>query len=277
MDTFVFKESKESLKRQSDIKKASAWAMKVLNRSGYKVGMSMESLKEVDRFFNEQMDDTAHTPKQGGLLSENTQRMLFAIGSLIGEVVINEYGGRWLTDDNDSYDEADVALLLCHNIIHPVQRVIKRCDEGSENDIHTYAVLADGLEERATKERFKKRQRMPRQNETFTLNRALTKDEFELLIFGLVSHTMDDRWFIYYDEGKLYIHRSWTGMCVYIACIDQSGDGYNVGQITVNRNKKQYTKTDIAYDKKVVNVRINDLLEINGETMKKYKAINKPF
>jgi hypothetical protein len=139
---FGFLKKKRQPTLLSDIKKASAWITEALNSSGYAVSMNIESLKEVDRFFNEQMDDATHTPKQGGLLSENIGSRLFAIGSFMGEVIISEFGGKWIADDNDKHGEINIAVeLLNGSIIWPVQRVMKRYGEGPENDIYNYALV----------------------------------------------------------------------------------------------------------------------------------------
>jgi len=45
-----------------DINAASDWIVGALNYSGYKVSMDLESLREVDRFFNEHMNDRKHKP-----------------------------------------------------------------------------------------------------------------------------------------------------------------------------------------------------------------------
>lgn len=128
----------------SDVKKAEKLIIAALNSSGYKVDMTIDSLKEVERFFIEQLDDEVHLPKPGGLLSKNKGQRLFAIGSLVGEVVIKEYGGEWITNDNDPQGEINIAVKCPNGIIWPVQRVMKRCEEGPENDIYYYAISAGG-------------------------------------------------------------------------------------------------------------------------------------
>lgn len=135
------KNKKENPTLLSDIKKSTDWIIEALNSSGYTVDMSIDSLKEVDRFFDEQMDDSVHSPIRGGLLSKKMGQRLFAIGSFIGEVIIKEYGGKWITDDNDKYGEINIAVKTSNgSIIWPVQRVMKRCKEGRENDIYNYAM-----------------------------------------------------------------------------------------------------------------------------------------
>ena len=77
-----------------DIHQASQWVVKALNSSGYKADYTLESMKEIDRFFDEQNTAT-------GLLSNNRGQILFALGSYIGETAIKLYGDEWQCDDDD--------------------------------------------------------------------------------------------------------------------------------------------------------------------------------
>ncbi len=40
-------------------------------------------------------------------------------------------------------------------------------------------------------------------------------EEFDRLKMGLIPRQMEDKWFIYYEEPHLFLHRSWTGQSVY--------------------------------------------------------------
>lgn len=77
-----------------DIHIAADWIVKALNYSGYKADYSLESMKEIDRFFDEQSSAT-------GRIAKNTGSILFALGSYVGETAIKLYGGEWITDDKD--------------------------------------------------------------------------------------------------------------------------------------------------------------------------------
>ena len=113
---------------------------------------------------------------------------------------------------------------------------------------------------------------MPNETDVFMLNRKISQQEFELLEYGRIPKEMEDKWFIYYDSGKLYFHRSWSGFCVYIADVDKVGANFNVGRIIVNRNKEQYKESDVDADKNKVCILINGLLgESNRENFEKYK------
>lgn len=79
---------------EHDIRESSEWVVKALNSSGYKADYSLESMKEVDRFFDEQNTEN-------GILSNNRGQIIFALGSYIGETAIKLYGGRWITNDDE--------------------------------------------------------------------------------------------------------------------------------------------------------------------------------
>ncbi len=40
-------------------------------------------------------------------------------------------------------------------------------------------------------------------------------EQFSRITDGLVPDVMEDKWFIYYEEPHLFLHRSWTGQPVY--------------------------------------------------------------
>ena len=44
---------------------------------------------------------------------------------------------------------------------------------------------------------------------------AFDGKQFAKLKEGLIPEQMEDKWFIYYEEPNLFIHRSWTGQPVY--------------------------------------------------------------
>jgi len=77
---------------------------------------------------------------------------------------------------------------------------------------------------------------------------------------GLVPGRMEDKWFIYYEDGWLRFHRSWTGAFIYALRLDGSPAGMRVTQSWVNRNPQQYKETDTAYDRKLVRFLIDTLL-----------------
>ena len=116
---------------------------RALSQSGYKADFSLESLKQVDRFFEEQVANGQ--PKPGGLLSQQLGARLFAIGAYVGEVIRRQNGGEWQGDDNDPQAEINIAVRLQTGVIlWPVQRVMKRFKNGAEDGIWIYGAAAPG-------------------------------------------------------------------------------------------------------------------------------------
>jgi hypothetical protein len=55
---------------------------------------------------------------------------------------------------------------------------------------------------------------------------------------------MEDRWFVVWDGGALWLHRSWTGFCIYRVGFAVRGDQVELTEVIVNREPEQYTGTD---------------------------------
>lgn len=118
-----------------DIYSSSEWVANALNVSGYKADYSLESMKEIDRFFDEQNTST-------GILSKNRGQILFALGSYIGQTVIKLYGGKWITDDNNPEGEMNIAVILDNgSTIWPVLKCMKRYTSGQEDSIYDYVYV----------------------------------------------------------------------------------------------------------------------------------------
>lgn len=64
----------------------------------------------------------------------------------------------------------------------------------------------------------------------------------------MLPNDSDDRWLIYFSHDRLYIHRNWTGFCIYVAHFKRKDNNYILHLIEANRDPKQYTGTDEAYD-----------------------------
>lgn len=56
---------------------------------------------------------------------------------------------------------------------------------------------------------------MPDETDNLHFHRIFSSEEFERVRLGLVPREMEDKWFIYYENHMLNIHRSWTGFHIY--------------------------------------------------------------
>lgn len=80
----------------------------------------------------------------------------------------------------------------------------------------------------------------------------LTLDEFDRVKRGHIPEEMEDKWFVYHEDGWVYFHRSWTGFCIYQLRIEQEGDDAVVRAAWVTRDREQYRNDDIAEDERVL-------------------------
>lgn len=115
-----------------DIKADCEWVVTALRSSGYKADYTVESMKEIDRFIDEQSGEN-------GIISRNRGGIIFSLGCYVGETLIRLCGGKWHTDDNDPQGEINASVELDNGtVIFPMQRVIKRYQNGSEDGIYAY-------------------------------------------------------------------------------------------------------------------------------------------
>ena len=100
----------------------------------------------------------------------------------------------------------------------------------------------------------------PEQREALAYDAVFTDADGELLMQGLMPLEMEDKWFIYFADGWLYLHRSWTGALIYWLKLDGGPAGVRVTEAWVNRDPEQYLETDSGYDRIMLDFLIRRLL-----------------
>jgi hypothetical protein len=101
---------------------------------------------------------------------------------------------------------------------------------------------------------------MPEQRAVLNFNAEFSKEEFQKISAGVIPEEMEDKWFIYLDENTLNFHRSWTGFCVFQVEFERANEKYRVTRALVNRNPREYRRTDESYDAALVQFLIAHLL-----------------
>ncbi len=101
---------------------------------------------------------------------------------------------------------------------------------------------------------------MPKRRAVLPLEEHFEPAEVEAMRRGVIPDEMEDKWFIYWCRNRLYFHRSWTGICVYVVQFkcDEAG-GTAVGALA-NRDPEQYLETDDERDRAMVLFLIDVLL-----------------
>ena len=90
---------------------------------------------------------------------------------------------------------------------------------------------------------------MPELQTMTLMARKFTDKGIETLRWGHIPHQMEDKWFYYMEGETLFIHRSWTGNCIFILEVDEC----YMHRLTVNRDPSQYTNIDLAKDVELLN------------------------
>ena len=118
-----------------------------------------------------------------------------------------------------------------------------------------------GAKQKATRDDWKSVS-MDAQKSQLPYHREFSKDEYDLISFGLIPETMDDKCFIFLENQDLYFHRSWTGHCIYQLHLELSGNHYSVTETWVNRNPNEYKSlaTDDSYEMALLSFMIDNLL-----------------
>lgn len=101
---------------------------------------------------------------------------------------------------------------------------------------------------------------LPLLKNTINIDRTFSKNEMNYLTLGFLPEEMEDKWFIYWEENKLYFHRSWTGTCIYIVTFKQDGDLFKMYQIDINQDPNEFKETDEQKNIKSINNLIDSFL-----------------
>jgi len=105
-----------------------------------------------------------------------------------------------------------------------------------------------------------KRLEAPVKREDLALHLLFNDADAEKMMESFVPHQMEDKWFIYFEEGWLWFHRSWTGALIYAVRLDGCTAGVRVIESWVSRDPDQYNQTDIEFDRTFVRYLIDRLL-----------------
>ena len=104
------------------------------------------------------------------------------------------------------------------------------------------------------------RKPLPKKHITVSTHRLFSKDEKIQVCMGYIPEEMENKWFIYCEENKLYFHRSWTGNLLFIAYFREDNDQYEMFKVDLNRDEEQYSADDDQEDIQRINNLIDRLL-----------------
>ena len=78
---------------------------------------------------------------------------------------------------------------------------------------------------------------------------------------GFLPYVQEEKWFAYYEDGTLNLHRSWTGYCIHrVATFAPESGGWRAYSAEVTRHPDQYSCTDDEEDRRNVLELMENLL-----------------
>ena len=78
---------------------------------------------------------------------------------------------------------------------------------------------------------------------------CLNQEQLARITFGSIPESMDDHWFIFFEDNWIYFHRSWTGNLIFQCQIQHIvDDRYEIRDFIVERDLNRYGNTDDKRD-----------------------------
>ncbi|CAB3696118.1 hypothetical protein LMG3458_02395 [Achromobacter deleyi] len=100
----------------------------------------------------------------------------------------------------------------------------------------------------------------PKKRTALPFDAVYTAEQYARLRQGRIPQEMEDKWFIYLEDGVLRFHRSWTGIWIYAVTLQPQGEQWHASNAWVNRETDQYGCTDLETDRKLLLRLVDNLL-----------------
>lgn len=118
---------------------------------------------------------------------------------------------------------------------------------GQQRDQHVLAVTQKYIRHWATSVGWGLKE-MPYRKSALPFRFRFSPNEMARIRRGNIPSEMEDKWYIYFQDGWLNFHRSWSGYCIYRIQLKPDGECHRVVECWVNREPEQYSNDDPAQD-----------------------------
>jgi hypothetical protein len=89
---------------------------------------------------------------------------------------------------------------------------------------------------------------------------AFDSEQLAKLKQGFIPRGMEDKWFIYYEEPHLFLHRSWTGRPVYRLTLRNTRNGGKVTEAVWSKDLAGTSKWSTEYEVALLDFLVSNLL-----------------
>jgi len=103
---------------------------------------------------------------------------------------------------------------------------------------------------------------MPKSKIELKINpKIYSSEEFIKIKEGFIPREMEDKWFIYFENNKLYFHRSWSGFCAYEVIFIKNKDSFQIEKVYFNEQiYKDKSQIDNKYESNLLLYLIDRIL-----------------
>ncbi len=125
-----------------DVPVASDWLVDFFKNNNEVLDYSPKSIEKIDEFIEQNIVDGQAKP--GGLIKGRLGYIIFAMCAYVGEVIRrNCPDSSWRFDDKDPAGELNMEIVKSDgSIMWPAQKVIKRIQNGEEDNLYHYVLFA---------------------------------------------------------------------------------------------------------------------------------------
>lgn len=151
-----------------------------------------------------------------------------------------------------SFDEANSLLAETKNVI------------GQQRDQRALAVAQKFIGRWATSVGWGLKE-MPPRKLALPFRTRFSPNEMARIRRGNIPHEMEDKWYIYFQDGWLSFHRSWTGICIYRIRLEPDGDCHRITECWVNREPEQYSSVDSDHDQRLLTEMLFSYFQVGSD------------
>lgn len=93
---------------------------------------------------------------------------------------------------------------------------------------------------------------MPERRTEIPVDLRYSEGRMRLLRKGFYPSGDDDKWFMWFADDVLHMHRSWTGLCIYHVPFHQTAHGWRATTAIVNRDPREHAETRDEVDEQLI-------------------------
>lgn len=101
--------------------------------------------------------------------------------------------------------------------------------------------------------------------------------QMQFIRAGLIPKEMEDKWFVYFEEPFLYLHRSWTGRPVFRVTLSSDAGGTTVREALWSMEFANAADADREYQTQLLDSLVSNLLLRQSKPFPRPRNLQEPM